>query len=272
MEKAIRQAMVSHPQMLLVRPIDRKRSSSSSSSSKVEITVAESMEDLQLVPESVVRNLKTILRFQSGLLRNTTSKALFASVEKMGDFLAAADDDLADAALSVLMSLAVPPDLYKQQSPDSGATTASTALHTSKTQCLARLTACAVGWGTRAQGLGLEAVVSADDASDPPEAGFLDFGYYETGANEMSRICMEPLEMYRDKDEMSVEEGTSDESSASKKRRRVMETKSTAELFFHALQKSGGSVKNPWRSSVFSFGRYSSSTFVSLSSLAFTSG
>eukprot|EP00977_Amphora_coffeiformis_P002753 scaffold521_cov167-Amphora_coffeaeformis.AAC.44 len=163
----------------------------------------------------------------------------------MADLLACADDDLADAALSVLMSLAVPPDLYKQQSPDSSTVNGSTALHTSKTQCHARLTACAVGWGTRAQGLGLEAVVSADDASDPPEAGFLDFGYYETGAEEMSRIFMEHMEMFRDKDEMSVEEGTSDESSASKKRRRVMETKSTAELFFTALQKAGGRSKIP---------------------------
>ena len=240
MEKAIRQTMISYPQLLLVQPVDRKRDTP-----QPKIAVAESMEDLQNIPDAVSRNLKTVLEFQAGLLRNATSKSLYASVEKMADLLACADDELADAALSVLMSLAVPPDLYKQQSPDSSTVNGSTALHSSKTQCHARLTACAVGWGTRAQGLGLEAVVSADDASDPPEAGFLDFGYYETGAEEMSRIFMEHMEMFRDKDEMSVEEGTSDESSASKKRRRVMETKSTAELFFTALQKAGGRSKIP---------------------------
>ena len=240
MEKAIRQAIITHSKLLLIPPVDRKKKTP-----KPEVAVAESMQDVQSVPEAVTHNLIAILQFQSVLLRNSTSKALYASVEKMADLLAAADDDLADNALTVLMSLAVPPDLYKQQSPDSSTVNASTALHNSKTQCHARVTACAVGWGTRAQGLGLEAVVSADDASDPQAAGSLDFGYYASDAQEISRICMEPLEIFRDKDEMSVEESISDESSASKKRRRVMETKTTAEIFFQALQKAGGRSKIP---------------------------
>lgn len=240
MEKAVRQVLVAYPQILLVHPVDRRKSFN-----RPKYPIAESMEDLQKIPEMEVRNIKTILQFQAGLLRNATSKSLYGCVEKMADLLAAADDDLADTALSVLMSLAVPPDLYKQQSPDSSIVNASTALHTSKTQSHARLTACAVGWGTRAQGLGLEAVVTADDASDPPEAGFLDFSFYEAGAEEMSRIFIEPLEMFRDKDEMSMEEAPPTETNASKKRRRVMETKSTAELFFHALQKAGGRSRIP---------------------------
>ena len=82
MDKALRQALVAHPQILLVSPIDRKKGTP-----KPNTAVAESVDDLQTIPDALARNLQIILLFEAGLVRNSTSKAVYASVDKMADFL-----------------------------------------------------------------------------------------------------------------------------------------------------------------------------------------
>eukprot|EP00977_Amphora_coffeiformis_P002752 scaffold521_cov167-Amphora_coffeaeformis.AAC.43 len=47
MGKAIRHAMITHPQLLLVQPVDRKRDTP-----KPKVMVAESVEDLQNIPDA----------------------------------------------------------------------------------------------------------------------------------------------------------------------------------------------------------------------------
>lgn len=141
---------------------------------------ASSLHDVASVPSKVTHMITILLRFLSALLRNSSSKSVFNSVEELVDLLAAADDSVASLALEALCNLATPPCLHKQQSPEVNQHT--TLLHSSKTASHRRLVALARGWGTRGSGLGLFTCVTADDSefgqgSLPAQAGELNFSF-----------------------------------------------------------------------------------------------
>jgi Domain of Unknown Function (DUF908) len=170
-----------YPSMLLIGPVKRKRGRGNlDSQHQILSCPAESPQDVASVPSGVLDTVKVILRFLSSLLRNSSSKSVFNSVEELADLLAAADDTISSLALEGLRNLATPPCLHKQQSPEVNQHT--TALHSSKTASHRRLTALARGWGTRGSGLGLYTCVTADDSEYgqgalPTHAGEVDFSF-----------------------------------------------------------------------------------------------
>ena len=239
---------------------------------------AESVEATQHVSPNIVSAITVLLRFLCSLLRNSSSKSVFNSVEELTDLLAAADDTVASLALQGLCHLATPPCLHKQQSPEVNQHT--TLLHSSKTASHRRLVALARGWGTRGAGLGLYTCVTTDDSefgqgSLPARAGELDFSFStnkitdsgneekndaatEEGSDyELVSIHLSASEIVEDSKpsstedtEMTNSEEEDDTTEASNKRRRVgpvhsgaKTTKSTAELFFTCLEKAGGRTK-----------------------------
>jgi E3 ubiquitin-protein ligase HUWE1 len=143
----------------------------------------------------------------------------------------------------------------------------------------ARLTAAARGWGTRGMGLGLYQAVAADDSAAgqgalPSTAGQVLFSYYYQDEDEKDAAKAEHMreihlteaeivpgtdrggddsnvDMAVDDDEVASEEDSTDQSAskrrrigtATKRKRRL--TRSTAELFFLALDKAGGRSKIP---------------------------
>lgn len=147
-------------------------------------TRGEKDEKEDAVPPGVLSSLRTILRFQSILLRNATSKSIYNSVSHLSSLLSCYDDSVASLAIEVCSSLAIPPMLHRQQAPELGNHT--TGLHRASlgggtegadggdgTAVMARLLRCARGWGTKGSGLGLLRCVAMDDA---PEAGGRDDG------------------------------------------------------------------------------------------------
>ena len=124
---------------------------------------AESVADAASVPAPAVEAVRTILRFLSGLLRNSYNKAVFNSLSELSDLLAASDESASALALDALCQLSIPPLLHRQQQPELMAH--STALHAAGPghPVHGRLLALARGWGSRATGLGLYACVTAGD-------------------------------------------------------------------------------------------------------------
>lgn len=272
-----------YPAILLIEPVKRSRGRGANgvldNNNTAGVRVAESLQDVANVPTSVIEQLTILLRFLSGLLRNSSSKSVFNSVEELVDLLAAADDNIASIALETLCNLAVPPSLHKQQSPE--VMQHSTGLHNSKSSSHRRLIALARGWGTRGSGLGLYTCVTADDSefgqgSLPQQAGDLDFAFSaspavsedESDNNDFQLITihLSPSEIIEEdamQTECQISSGSGSEdvdmtkmdtSEASKKRRRVgpvdsttaaKETKSAAALFFLCLEKAGGRKKVP---------------------------
>ena len=167
-----------NPALLLVGP------KCESKKGKASIQQAESAGKANSVSEVVLESVCTILRFLSNLLRNSTNKSVFNSVQELSDLLAAANDNISSLALEVLASLSCPPMLHRQQAPEMQQHT--TALHTVSSSCgvHARLMALARGWGSRGSGLGLSACVSADDSlasqeSLPKYAGEMTFEFFD---------------------------------------------------------------------------------------------
>ncbi|CAB9503919.1 Probable E3 ubiquitin-protein ligase hulA [Seminavis robusta] len=258
-----------YPSLLLIGPVKRKRGRGSVDSQHQFVSSpAESLEDVAKVSPEVIETIKKLLRFLCCLLRNSSSKSVFNSVEELADLLAAADDSLSALALETLSNLATPPSLHKQQSPEVNQHT--TGLHNSKTASHRRLIALARGWGTRGSGLGLFTCVTTDNSEYgqgalPAKAGELDFSFSSNVNEEMEeaaedyqlvRIHLSANEIVEDSAQSTDAEMTPEEEDgettveASKKRRRVgpicsqaKPTKSTAELFFTCLEKAGGRDK-----------------------------
>lgn len=155
-----------------------------------------SLQQLQRCPEEILVLTATLLQFSAVLLRNSTGKQLYASVPDVSDFMAAADDGIADYAVALLMALSQPPAFHKQQAPDhqvystqlhqaSSAKTANGVSNTLRTDVLDRLMATSRAWGTRAMGLGLYVTVAADDSVYgqgrlPESMGEVNFCYYNS--------------------------------------------------------------------------------------------
>lgn len=263
-----------YPSVLLIGPVKRKRGRGNLHSEHQFLSCpADSLEDIARVPSGVVETITVLLHFISTLLRNSSSKSVFNSVEELADLLAAADDSVASLALEALRNLATPPSLHKQQSPEVNQHT--TGLHTSKTASHRRLIALARGWGTRGSGLGLYTCATTDDSefgqgSLPKHAGELDFSIsksmqeatnpgektgkslHEGSDYQLVRIHLSAIEIVDDSSQTSaadveMADSANETVEASKKRRRVgpvcshaKSTKSTAELFFLCLEKAGG--------------------------------
>lgn len=187
-----------YPALFLVPRVQRKkkRVTSSSSSSSSLSRPAESLEEVESVPDAVVKKISILVRFLASLLRNCCNKVWFNSVEDLVDLLGAADDTLAKDALEALCSLSMPPSLHKQQAPEVSQHT--TGLH-NKGASHGRLLALARGWGTRGSGLGLFTCVTADDSelgqgSIPAEAGELNFDFFAAATVNKPRPVDETVE------------------------------------------------------------------------------
>ena len=132
-------------------------------------------------PQEVIQSVISILRFQSQLLRNSTSKFVYNSVVELSDLLTSSDDEIASLATETLAALAVPPALHRQQAPEISQHT--TALHRSGSGIsgaggvgytgassntsnfvMGKLLGLARGWGTKGTGLGLLQCVTMDDS------------------------------------------------------------------------------------------------------------
>eukprot|EP00980_Cylindrotheca_fusiformis_P007262 scaffold1525_cov142-Cylindrotheca_fusiformis.AAC.62 len=266
-----------YPTLLLIGPVERTKSRGAVKAPDQLISKpAESLSDVDAVPVEVRTNICILVNFLSGLLLNSTNKAIFNSVEELVDLLAAADDTVASAALEALCNLATAPYLHKQQAPE--VQQHSTALHSSKTSSHKRLIALARGWGTRGSGLGLYTCSTADDSEFgqgtlPKEAGELNFTFFRSPTAEnaedkpedelevdqmdetyLVKICLHAKEILNDNGS-TIEPMTTndkiDEASQQKRRRVAPATldesniKSTAELFFLCLEKAEGRSKIP---------------------------
>lgn len=192
------------------------------------------MDDLE-VPPDVLQRLLKLLRFLACLLKNSSSKAVFFSVDEVSDLLSCWNDDIADAALQVLYALSIPSALHKQHTPE--VNQSNTALHTSKNDNHTRLVQIAKGYGTKGMGLGLLALVTTDDSvhgqgSLPEGPGELYFTFHQD-----SRF----VEIHLGKSDVV------DVDTKGSKRRKVDSVKgpkSTAELYFLAIEKCQESVPN----------------------------
>lgn len=163
------------------------------------------MEQLLTCPAKLLEQVNAILQFSTLLLRNSTSKQLYASVPAVSDLLAAGDDGVADSALALLTALSIPPPFHKQQVPEhptqmtqlhlavnnrtsGGASSSSSSMGRNNNGGLFmdvhdRLMATSRAWGTRATGMGLFVTVTADDSiygqgELPPSMGEVNFCYY----------------------------------------------------------------------------------------------
>jgi E3 ubiquitin-protein ligase HUWE1 len=124
--------------------------------------------EIQQCPTSILRHTQVIMQFSALLLRNSTSKHLYASVAAVADLMAAADDVLADVAVATLTALSLPPARYAMPGTGGDPPILMTQLHQSqslhKSDVQDRLLCTARAWGSRALGLGLFVTVTADDS------------------------------------------------------------------------------------------------------------
>lgn len=286
MDAALSYIMESNPKCLLIMATSTRRHRSSAEKAaggegglngKDEAPTpspvqAESAADVASVPLSAFISLRTILRFQSGLLRNCYNKLVYNSVPELSDLLACADEEVAGLALEALANLSVPPQLHRQQQPELVAHT--TALHsapapTSGGGVHGRLVSLSKGWGTRGSNLGLYACVTADDspsggAALPHIPGEILYEYYReseagVGQSESLATSSSPppsgLVTLRvpTEDILTPTTSATSPSRQVEKRRRTEASpirpaahssstgvRSTAELFFHCLSQVGG--------------------------------
>ena len=169
-DAALNHLLDANPSLLLIgRQKEPKSALGAGGSSTATATAAsrrqqaESVADAASVPAPAVEAVRTILRFLSGLLRNSYNKAVFNSLSELSDLLAASDESASALALDALCQLSIPPLLHRQQQPELMAH--STALHAAGPghPVHGRLLALARGGGSRATGLGLYACVTAGD-------------------------------------------------------------------------------------------------------------
>jgi hypothetical protein len=129
------------------------------------------LEDIQQCPKSLSDVAKTLLQFSSTLLHNSSNKSLYNT--SMADWIAAANDDLADAALSVYFHCSLPIQVHKipQPQPEN--------LTTATEYALDRLVALTRGYGSAAGGLGLDWAMATDDSQPLPDGvGHVNFRYF----------------------------------------------------------------------------------------------
>jgi E3 ubiquitin-protein ligase HUWE1 len=257
-----------YPSLLLVGPvkrIDTKESKKKQPPSKP----AESIDEVKSVPDTVHKNLVILLNFLSALLKNSSSKSIFNSLEELVDLLGAADDGIASSALESLYSLATPPSFHKQQIPE--VQQHATALHLSKSHTHKRLVTLAKGWGTRGSGLGLYTCAVTDDSDSGQgallhHAGELHFTFFrnptaqETNSDDevdesfLVRINLQAKDIIDDSGISTESSKNNDESddSSKQKRRKVApvvsggkRVRSTAELFLQCVEQAGGFQEIP---------------------------
>jgi Domain of Unknown Function (DUF908) len=129
------------------------------------------LEDIQKCPKSLSNMVKTLLQFSSTLLHNSSNKSLYNT--SMADWIAAANDDLADAALSVYFYCSLPIQVHKipQPPPEN--------LSTSNEYAVDRLVSLTKGYGSAAGGLGLDWAIATDDSQPLPDGvGHVHYRYY----------------------------------------------------------------------------------------------
>jgi E3 ubiquitin-protein ligase HUWE1 len=246
MDKILRDTIQQYPHLLLIAPL--ARTNKLAKDLHVSQEPAKSVHEVECIPTRANERILAILEFWEVLLRNSTSKALFASVDECVDLLAAANDEIADAALQVLQALSLPPALHKQQAPEAHAN--ATALHNGKASALARLTLASKGYGSRALGLGFYQLLTYRQSVQR-----VHFSFYPPNdeSPEFKVINLEEEDILLSQDEHSgaimASSSNSASSETSKKRRRVtaesgtreqLTPRSTAELFFLALERGGG--------------------------------
>jgi len=189
--------------------------------------IAESLEEVESVPNDVISSVTIILRFLSCLLRNSTcSKSIFNSIDVIVKLLGSSNDNISDLAIEVLMNLVSPPLAHHQQTPEMNHLSNPLLSYRSsheKIMCVAR------GWGSRGSGLGLYTCVTADNSdlgqgSLPVYAGELTFDYYDE-SNKSKTIQLDRSQIL---------------SSKSPKL-----TKPTSILFFECLNQAGGRENIP---------------------------
>lgn len=188
-DAALWQLLDAHPGLILIGAkesgIIPKRSSFFPSPTP---QAATSITDVFAVPSSAVESVLVILKFLSSLLRNSTNKVVFNSVEQLALLLSASSDDVAALAIETLYNLAIPPFAHKQQMPDMQQH--HTALHTASPKTHECVLTLARGWGSRGSGLGLQACVTYDDAQQaslPTQAGEV---YFETLAHDSQLLVI----------------------------------------------------------------------------------
>jgi len=210
---------------------------------------ADGENDVDALPDEILKSLCSLLRFSRDLLHHATSKSVYASSPYLIDLLGAASDDVSDLALEVLHALSMPPALHKQASPEQHAHT--TELHQMSKEH-DRIISMAHGWGSRDAGIDMRTMASADDSVHgqgilPPSGGQVQFMYWSTGEvqTELSTIVLTRGDILVDGD-MFVDDSSGDESG--NKRRRVgarESAKPTSQLFFLALRKGKGRTQIP---------------------------
>lgn len=237
MDAALQQIMIKHPGLLLIATNDPKKEP------KEYRKEAESEDQVNQVPASVIHAVSTILRFLSTLLRHAYNKSIFNSVDTISDLLAAADDGIAFLALKVLSNLASLPLYHRTQTQESGMHT--TILHSPSSSGIAqsRLMVLARGWGTRGCGLGLFECVTFDDSpghggqgSLPVYAGEVNYDFLSPSSNKTINIQLKAQDIVSMPKESIPERQT-------EKRRKMSasaRTKTTASLFFSCLEQIGG--------------------------------
>jgi len=108
-DAALNHLLDAHPSLLLIGRQKEPRSAPGAA--------AASAAAARSVPVPAVEAVRTILRFLSGLLRNSYNKAVFNSLPELSDLLAAADETVSALALDALCQLSIPPLLHRQQQP-----------------------------------------------------------------------------------------------------------------------------------------------------------
>lgn len=264
MDLALRTLLKKHPNLLLIGPEDESKSDADQlekdgeneeeheSSTRIQ---AESEHEADAVPPSIKHAISTILRFLSSLLHNAYNKSVFNSVVEMTTLLAAADDEIASAALEVLASLAMPVQIHRLGVPDISHNV--NAFNSSKSSVTySRLMMLAKGWGSKGSGLGLATTVITDDShsgqgSLPEYGGLVRFECLPSSSNKLisvelssDDICLNGLSS----NNLNSDAGLVDRQ-VEKKRKTTSkiiggpasrETRSTSHLFFHCLEKIGG--------------------------------
>ena len=271
--------MRKYPSLLLVGRVERSKSWGETddldTSKQDEMQEpAKSLNEVDSVPIKGRENVLVLLKFLSAMLANSSSKHLFNSVDELADFLGAADDNIAKAALQALCSLSAPPPLHRQQVPEFQQHI--TTLHSSSSvETHRRLMALSKGWGARGNGLGLYDCVTADDSefgqgSLQSQAGELHFSFMkkqpsgqgETSARSVDTVGPSMCQLHLIQSDIIDDSAMSIETSQSinddtnpegkQKRRRVlppaqreMVIRSSADLFFLCVERAGGRENIP---------------------------
>lgn len=171
------------------------------------------LELINTCPDTVTNVVKVLLRFSALLLENSTSKQLYNTV-LLREWLAAADDEIADAALELYYKASLPVQLHKQPHPSQDP------ISNWSERVLPRLVTLTRGYGSAGSGTGLDWALGADDSQAlPMDVGRIWYRYY----------CNDDVEKTI---ELSVEQMMMAHSTEPKRRKAL---RSTAELFFLTL-------------------------------------